>query len=116
LKISDEFLARLENRGSKEMVRAVVMLEAERTLKPAGRRALRTQRKKLTAAAQRLVEGAETDIAKILEKYGGHRLESNLGALGSLAVETTPAGIKALIECPCVRAILEDQPISLISK
>ncbi len=116
MKISHEFAARLESRSQNEMVRAVVMLETERIAKGTGRRALRTHRKELTEAAQRSVEAAADDIAEILERFGGHRLERKLDTLGSLAVETTPAGIKALTECPHVRAIVEDQPISLISK
>ncbi len=126
MKISREFTARLESRESDEMVRAIVLLETEPAARGTGRRALRTQRKKLTEAMQRSVEAAADDIAEVLEKFGdiaevlekfgGRRLEHRLDALGSLAVETTPAGIKALSECPRVRAILEDQSLSLISK
>ncbi len=116
MKISREFTARLESRESDEMVRAIVMLETEPAARGTGRRALRTQRNKLTEAMQRSVEAAADDIAEVLEKFGGRRLEHQLDALGSLAVETTPAGIKALSECPRVRAILEDQSLSLISK
>ena len=98
------------------MVRAIVVLETERTSEGIGRRALRRQRKELTEAAERAVEAATDDITEIVEKFGGHLLISKLDTLSSLAVETTPAGIKALADCPIVRAILEDQSISLISK
>ena len=98
------------------MVRAIVVLETERTTEGIGRRALRAQRRALSEAAERSVEAATVDIAGIVEKFGGHLLESKLDTLGSLALETTPAGIKALTDCPQVRAILEDQSISLISK
>ena len=116
LKISQEFATRLEHRKSNELLRAVVMLETATPTRGRGRRALRTQRKKLTEAMQHSVDAAAGDIAEILKKFGGRRLEHQLDTLGSLAVETTPAGIKALSECPRVRAILEDQSISLISK
>jgi len=116
LKISREFAARLEGRKSDDMVRAIVMLETAPAARGTGRRALRTQRKKLTEAMQRSVAAVADEIAEILEKFGGRRLGRRLDTLGSLAVETTPAGIKALSECPRVRAILEDQSISLISK
>ncbi len=116
MKISREFAARLEGRALDEMVRAIVMLETAPAARGTGRRALRTQRNKLTEAMQRSVEAAADDIAEVLEKFGGRRLEHQLDTLGSLAVETTPAGIKALSECPRVRAILEDQSLSLISK
>jgi hypothetical protein len=116
LKISREFAARLEARESDEVVRAIVILETAPAARGTGRRALRTRRKKLTESMQRSVEAAADEIAEILEKYGGHRLERQIGTLGGLAVETTPAGIKALSECPRVRVILEDQSVSLISK
>ncbi len=116
MKISREFAARLEGRAPDEMVRAIVMLETQPAARGAGRRALRTQRKKLTEAMQRSVEAAADDIAEVLEKFGGRQLGHRLDTLGSLAVETTPAGIKALSECPRVRGILEDQSLSLISK
>ena len=116
MKISREFAARLEGRKSDEMVSAVVMLETEPTARRTGRRALRAQRNMLTEAMQRSVEAAADDIAEVLEKFGGRRLEHRLDTLGSLAVETTPAGIQALSECPRVRTILEDQSLSLISK
>lgn len=116
MKISREFAARLEGRKSDEMVSAVVMLETEPAARRTGRRALRTQRKMLTETMQRSVEAAADDITEILKKFGGRRRGRQLDTLGSLVVETTPAGIKALSECPRVRAILEDQSISLISK
>ena len=116
MKISHEFATRLDSRNQNEMVRAVVMLEFKRTAKGTGRRASRAKRKELTEAARRSVEAVADDIAEILERFGGHRLEREIDTLGSLAIETTPAGIKALTECPQVRAIVEDQPLSLISK
>ena len=68
------------------------------------------------ADARRAVESAVEEISEILETFGGRRLQGGLDTLGSLALETTPAGIKALAERPDVKAILEDQPVSLISR
>ncbi len=116
MKISREFAARLAGWEPDEMVRVIVMLETAPAVRGTGRRALRTQRKSLTEAMQRSVEAAADDIDEILEKFGGRRLERQLDTLGSLAIETTPGGIKALSECPRVRAILEDQSLSLISE
>jgi len=114
LKISREFAARLKDRRPDEMVRVIVMLETEQSAKKTGRRVLRAQRKTLTKAARRSVDMATVDIAGILKKYGGRRLEREIGSLGGLAVETTPAGIRTLADCPKVKAILEDQSLSLI--
>ncbi len=117
MKISPEFAARLERRKPDEMVRAVLMLDTQPPVVGAGRRELRARRSELTEAARRSVQAALEDINKILDQYDGHCLENtNLGALGGIAVETTPAGIKALAERPKVRAIVEDQSISLIEK
>jgi len=98
------------------MIRAIVVLETERATEGIGRRALRMQRRALTEAAERSVEAATDDIADIVKKFGGHLLRTRLNSLSSLAVETTPAGIKALTDSPHVRVILEDQSLSLISK
>ncbi len=43
-------------------------------------------------------------------------MERKLDNLAALAVETTPAGIRALAEMATVRAVMEDQAISLIGR
>lgn len=116
MKISREFAAQLENRKADEIVRAVVVLGAAEPAKGNGRRMTRQERARLIEDARCAVEAATEEIAKILETFRGRRLESGLDALGSLALETTPAGIKALAELSAVKAILEDQPVSLISR
>jgi hypothetical protein len=54
-----------------------------------------------------------TDIDSILKRHDGRRLARRPNALGSMPVETTAAGIKALASSRWVQAILEDQPIKL---
>ena len=53
------------------------------------------------------------DIDEILKKHDGRRLARRPDALGSLPVETTAAGIRALARSRWVQAVFEDQPIHL---
>ena len=64
-------------------------------------------------ASRKSAERALTDIDAILKRHDGRRLARRPNALGSVPVETTAAGIKALASSRWVQAILEDQPISL---
>ncbi len=50
-------------------------------------------------------------IDELPKRYGGRRLAAQPDALGSLPVETTAAGIKALAVCESVRGVLEDQEV-----
>jgi hypothetical protein len=59
-------------------------------------------------------EAALPDIDGILKRFNGKRLATSPDALGCIPVETTAAGITALAASERVKAILEDQPISLI--
>ena len=70
----------------------------------------------MAGAARDAVEAAASEVAEILAAHGGRRLEQNLDNLAALAVETTPAGIRALAEIATVRAVMEDQAISLIGR
>jgi hypothetical protein len=67
----------------------------------------------LTAQVRRLARPALLSIDRILHRFRGRRLAQGADALGSISVEATPAGIEALAASEYVRAILEDQPISL---
>ena len=42
---------------------------------------------------------------------GAKRLDETVTALGTVHVEATAAGIRALAESPRIRAVIEDQPI-----
>ena len=50
-------------------------------------------------------------VDAILQRVGGKRLASGPDALGSIPVETSPIGIRALAGCEAVKAVLEDQEI-----
>ena len=116
MKISQAFVARLEDLAPDALVRAIVLLETAPDAGEAGRRARKARRREMAEAARGAVEAAASEVAEILAAHGGRRLERNLDILAALAVETTPAGIRSLAELATVRAIMEDQPISLIGK
>ncbi len=115
--ISPEFAARLARRKPDDLIRAILLLETRHASESRNRQDLRSRRKAMTEAARRSTEAARQDIAQIVAEYGGSCLENgNLGVLGGVPVETTPEGIKALARLPRVRAVLEDQAVSLIDK
>jgi len=109
--LSPQFQARLDRLAPDQRVRAVVLLHTRGA--GSGRRQSPSARQEAIAAVRAAAALALPDIDAILEHHGGQRLASEPGALGSIAVETTPAGVLALAALPHVQAILEDQPLSL---
>ena len=112
-KISSEFSARLARLGPRDKVHAFVLLRTGGTGDRSGNRQGRAEREAAVEAARRSAERALTDIDGILEQHDGRRLARRPNALGSMPVETTAAGVKALASSRWVQAILEDQPIRL---
>jgi hypothetical protein len=106
-KISDAFGTRLSHLNPDRRVKAVVILRN-------GRQSDSTI---LRHRKVRQVRDSAGEVLKyideILDRFNGHRLAAKPNALGYIAVETTPAGIRALANSEHVRAVLEDQPISL---
>lgn len=115
-KISPEFEARLSGLPSKKKIRAVVLIENQgrdgKDSQPVSRAAMR---RRALSAAKRSAKDALPQLDNILLKHDGRKLAPSVDALGSIAVETTPAGIRALAKSIHVKAILEDQAITLIS-
>ena len=110
-KISGPFAARLSRLPPRQKLRAVLLLRRPDIGKPAGR----DGREAFVAALRQALTPAVDAVDEILSRHDGRRLADAPDALGSLAVETTPAGIRALAESAYVRAILEDQPLSALS-
>jgi hypothetical protein len=110
-KLSPQFKARLNRLGTQHKVRAILLLGTKLPEKAPGRRA---DRRTAISAVHRSAERSLVDIDAILERYGGHRLAPAPDALGSIPVETTVDGITALAGSDHVKAILEDQAISLL--
>jgi hypothetical protein len=115
-KISREFESRLDRFDPEQKVRAIVMLQVEGPRPGAGRQQTRKGRHATIESTRRSSETSLPEIDSILERFSGKRLTQNVNALASILVETTPAGIRALAESGRVSAIIEDQPISSMSR
>ncbi len=111
-KISSGFAARLAKLPSGARVRAIVLLKAAAVTHAAGRRAGRQTE---LARVQTSTAGGLADIDAILDRFGGRRLRDGPDALGSLPVEVSVDGLAELARSERVTAILEDQPVGLIS-
>ncbi len=114
-KISREFAARLDRFGPQQKVRAIVLLRTKDAGTVAPQRPSRVNRQTTIEAVRQSAEQALGEIDGILERFDGKRL-ANVNALGSIPIETTVSGIVALASSEHVKAILEDQPISLLAR
>src|SRR5712692_1091702 len=114
-KVSREFAARLDQLRPQQKVRAIVLLRTKDAGTAATQRRSRTNRQATIEAVRQSAEQALGEIDSILERFDGRRL-ADVNALGSLPVETTARGIAALAASEHVKAILEDQPISLLAR
>ena len=112
-KISREFGNRLAGMPPEEKVQAVVVLERNSAKRPTSRRQDRAERALAIEAVKKSAGTALAQMDKTLKEFGGRRLQADLTALGTITVEATPAGIKALALSKGVRAVLEDQRMSL---
>ncbi|NLE44898.1 MAG: hypothetical protein GX620_09270 [Chloroflexi bacterium] len=113
-KISPTFSARLNEMGSRERVRAIVLLGTPDIAGEKAARQTRRQRREAVKAVQESAERALSELDEVLARYGGSRLSERPDALGAMPVETTPAGVRALARSRQVRAIMEDQEARLI--
>lgn len=106
-----EILGRL---NPSQKVRAILLLSAQSSVQSTPRRRAGRDRRASANAVREASEPGLREIDKILERHKGSRLAAKADVLGSIAVETTPAGISALADSDHVKAILEDQPIFLL--
>lgn len=104
-KLSGGLRRRLAQMKADRPVRAVVLLEAAT---PAGRG---QDRQEAIRAVRKSAATAKTALGPLLLRVGGHWLDDEPDALGSIGVETTPAGLFALADSDYVKAILEDQRV-----
>jgi sorbitol-specific phosphotransferase system component IIA len=86
----------------------------EALLGKAGERRSRDERAAVIAQMRSRASQALKEIDAILARFDGRRLSEAPSALGTIAVESTPAGIAALSESDRVKAILQDQPVSRV--
>ena len=112
--ISREFSARLDRLKPEQKVRAIILLHIKAAGTPPTRRLNLFARQAESEAVRQSAALALGDIDAILQQSDGIRLASSPDAFGSIPVETTSAGIKALANSVHVKAILEDQALSLV--
>ena len=112
-KISPEFASRLNRLGRRDKVQAVVLLRTGDAAKPSRKRQSRAEREAAVEAIRSSAGQALVEVDDILERFDGQRSADSPDALGSIPIETTAAGIKALASSEWVKALLEDQPIQL---
>lgn len=113
-KISPEFDQRLKSLGPADRVQALLLLKVPGLGRRAGARTSVAERAEVLGAIDAAGERAVPEIDRILKDHGGRRLAERANALGSLSVETTPSGLRAPAASGQVRAIIEDQLISLV--
>jgi hypothetical protein len=109
-KISDPFRKRLRRLGPNDKIHALVLLRTSHL--GSGRRQSITERKAAIEAIQNEAATAMEEIDRILGQHDGKRLDDVPNALGCIAIETTAGGVLAVTQSDCVKAVLEDQPIS----
>lgn len=114
IKISHEFAQRLIHLEPGRTVRAIVVLNTGVTGHRSRRRTT-AGRSAAVRAVRKAAGSAMPDIDNILREHGGQRLAPGPDALGSIPVEATAGGITALAGSPRVKAVLEDQSLSLLS-
>jgi hypothetical protein len=114
-KISTPFKMRLKHMKPQQKVRGIVLLQLNDHELAPGRRQSPSERQTAIEAMRKVAEPALIEIDRVLSHFGGKRLGATVNALGSIPIEATPDGITALATLDSVKAILEDQPISLLS-
>jgi hypothetical protein len=111
-RISEAFLSRLSKMGPKERVRAVVLIRTPGQGKGTGRRQSREERRAKVEAIQTAAASALEELDRILGQHDGKRLAESPNALGTIPIEATAEGVRAVAESDVVEAVLEDQAIS----
>lgn len=111
MKISPEFERHLSIRDPGSTVQAVLLISVPSRKTLPSRQERISKRGEVKNRLQAASELALSEIDQVLARFGGRRLADNVDALGSLPVETTPAGIRALANASGVQAILENQKV-----
>ncbi|UCE46711.1 MAG: hypothetical protein JSW47_13965 [Phycisphaerales bacterium] len=114
-KLGAEFRLRLSQAEPDDRIRAVIVLNIA---PPTAARAGRLSREAKERTARRMKEVATEllpEIDSVLRDYHGKRLTEDVDVLGTISVEAPAAGLLAVARCDTVRAVLEDQDISLLS-
>jgi hypothetical protein len=112
-KLSPEFSSRLASLKPTQKLHAIVVLRTPALAgRPSRARPTREQRQATIGDIRNSATEALRAIDAVLRRFHGRRLSGQPTALGTVSVESTAAGISALIDSEHVRAIMEDQPIA----
>lgn len=115
-RMSAEFARRLARLAPDAMVRAIVVLDIGTPPVAASGRPSKAERKAIAEAIQSAAAPALAEVDRVLEGSGGRRLATGPDLLGSIPLEAPASALLALAGSPHVRALLEDQPLSLLRK
>jgi hypothetical protein len=113
-KISPEFARRLARLAPGAMARAIVLLDTGPAPAPAPGRPSKAERKAIAEAIQAAAAPAVAEVDRLLQRSGGRRLAPGPDLFGSIPVEAPASALLALAGSEHVRALLEDQPVSLM--
>jgi hypothetical protein len=107
--ISAELSDRLESLQPDQTLRAVLLLETGSSGRSRDRRMSIEERGALIAEIREAASAALGDVDRILDRFGGRRLSKEPDNLGSITVEASAKGLRALAESERVKVVLEDQ-------
>lgn len=111
-KISSEFACRLGHLAPQQKVSVIVFLKLESNFdNPVNSRLTRAERRATMEGIRNSATQALGYIKKIIQDFGGKELAERPDALGSIPIEISAAGVKALAACDVVKAVLEEQEI-----
>ncbi len=112
-KISAEFARRLGRLAPDAIARAIVLLDTGSIPAVTGRPS-KAARKEIAEAIRTAAAPALAEVDQLLERSGGRRLAPAPDLFGAIPVEAPAPALLALAGSEHVRALLEDQPISLL--
>lgn len=110
-KISTEFACRLSHLAPQQKVSVIVFLQLDNLDRTVGVRLSRDERKRAMEGVRNSAKQALSYIRKIVQDFGGKQLAENPDALGSIPIEISADGVKALADSDAVKAVLEEQEI-----
>jgi hypothetical protein len=113
-KISPEFARRLGRLAPHAMARAIVLLDTGPAPAPSAGRPSKAVRKEISEAIRTAAAPALAEVDRLLERSGGRRLAPGPDLFGSVPIEAPVSALLALAGSEHVRALLEDQPLSLM--
>ncbi len=109
-KISSEFACRLKNLAPQQKVSVIVFLDVEQAGRRNNSRLSRAERRVAMEAIRHSAKLALDYIRKIIQDFGGKEL-ADPDVLGSVPIEISAAGVKALAASDAVKAVVEEQKI-----